>query len=432
MPRSPKLFFVHKEKLVVFSAYLISLGLIVYSFNHTYGDFEFYFNAAQRVGQMENPYFSGDQLTGYFNGPVFAFLLWPLTLLGQDGAVFTWRVATVLGSLFLVYRLKQSVNDSKWILLIPIFLISFPTRNNLANTSLVVFQLLIMFYADKKISRNQHALGALFLFVSFELKPYLSLVFLILLLIAKKWLVFIYLLVFAGAFNVLYYIYFRVTYWDWLDALTSRSGGWKGADQSTLRTALWKYLGIPEVYATIGSILFFGALVLIAVWIQGKPNFTQGFSNTFILAAALGALFPLYSHEQDFVLSLFVLLILVSRNKVRATNPIAFGSATLLLGWTNIAVLPGLGTGFVLVWAVSRVLSVSNWRVIWLMQIAVAAKTYLLIYVLKKWGSEEQFYLHNFSAFVFGLLVFLLVFNQERQPRPESPSALQQSRTDRH
>ena len=393
-------------------SYLASLVMIVLSFQNSIGDFGIFYNAAENLSLGLTPFVFQDQKDMYLNGPLLSILLIPISYVSESVALTLWRISNVLITFILVYLLKNERNRSLWICFLPLMILTFPWRNNFANTSLVVFQLLLLVLSAKFILKNRPAIGTIFLFVSFELKPYLSITFLLILLFCRKFQVLKFLCLYTIIANIVYFWLFNFSYLDWIRALLARSGSWTDADQSTLRTMLWKYLNVSENGSTLLGIIFY--LAVLFWFFANLPNNLSedkhDYLNSHLLVSSLvtAPLFPFYSHEQDFLLSFFAIGIVLRRTKsIQVEFPLLL-SAVFMLNWSNIdlraAFVFSLLTSYLLLYGYR--LSIRKYY--FPLLVCINILSYLAVQILVEHGTTEQFYFHNLIALIFGISVVFL------------------------
>lgn len=401
------------RKLIIVSSYLCAAYLILNSFKNESGDFGIYYQAAFGFRNGEIPYFFDAQSNNmYLNGPIFGILLIPFTYLSAVNALTAWRILTICLTVVLFRCLYKGHNQSILSILLPIFIIAFPWRNNFANTSLVIISLALLVFFYKWTLEGKQVHAAIVLCLALELKPYIALPFLLFIFIDKNWLVIKYVFLYTLVMNVIYYVIWKTSYIDWLNSIFSRSGYWTKGDQSTIRTMLWKYLAVPESVATLVGVFSYLLMILLVISrTHGKDLHGSGvylYNRKFLACLTLAPLFPLYSHEQDYLFSLFGLIALMTFYKFYEFGIFVIVPGFFILNWSNESLVAGLFFSVlmtVLYLMAAEIFSIKSTLILFPLIIAL---TIAAIRILIDQGSMEQFYFHNLLALLFGVSTFIL------------------------
>ena len=139
----------------------------------------------------------------------------------------------------------------------------------------------------------------------------ITLFVIIFLIVDKKYLLLIQSFLLILVFNIFYFFTLKDSTWvDWIQAISKRSKGLTGdLTQSSLLSLLHNNLILPD---SIESIIYLASvLVILFFTIRSWPNMAKNYQ--FVTVLSLGPIISPYSHEQDFILSIFVFVIIVVR-----------------------------------------------------------------------------------------------------------------------
>ena len=374
-------------------------------------DFNFYWDAALRVSNGLSPYKYHDILS-YVNGPSLSIILSFFSKTNPHWIVLGWRSCVLFVTFYLALRFNRDSDNQNKSRNLPLILglsfLSFPFRNNLANVQVVVFVMALIYIFIKACDSNKEWLGAACYLFAFELKPYLVLFLLLILVWKKKFIYLIKIFIEFVMLCIVYYFCFqKLNYLNWLDVIKFRSKGiTSGSDQATLLASLNNVFGIPQNIAFY--LAAFVSMIIILFSVKTIRNFSYLDAMFFTLSAS--PLLGSFAHEQDYFISTCVLIYFFLRSESRRASSLFFFLLAISLNWTNVSVLPGYISLFILLLLVNLSISYSAKIYQNIILITVGVLSLLLCTYLNKYSSiNASFKWHNVLAYSYGLGVWLYI-----------------------
>jgi hypothetical protein len=356
----------------------------------------------------------------FVNGPGLALLLAPLAPLASEAAMGVW-VGVSLALTFVVAGLLSRGTRGLWWLLAGVLVVSFAVRATLGNGQVGIVVAACVVGAATLIARERAhwtvgVLAGVLLYVGVELKPYLLVLPLLVLLLARRYVPLLTVAVMAVLVNaVLSAMDSESTWWAWFESVLNRASTIDAeSDQSSLFGVLTLSFGAPTWFALVLQVAV--AVVLVVLTLKVPIPFRDGRGWT-AKAAAVMALMPLispYAHHQDWIFSVLALVILVmveSRDLWR--NPLAWVAFACLMAWGQQAPLAGVLTIAVL--ALSLLLLRAPQR-------ALAAVVALSLVVQgSQWiafelgGWQAQYRLTSMISLLLGIVTWVVAYQALRR-----------------
>ena len=402
-----KVFYVAIYSLLIF--YI--LILFSYYLKSGFSDFNFYWDAGVRISQNVSPYKSHD-LASYVNGPLLAISLSFLSSLNASWIVLVWRIGILLSTFLLGLKILFKPIPKNWQangpIVFSILFLSFPFRNNLGNVQVVVFVTLLLYLFIYLTRANKEWLGTVPFLMAFELKPYLVIYLLLVLVWKRKTRYLFKLIIISTLLNLFYFFTFNhLSYFVWLKAILYRGHGILSSnDQSTLVSALTNIFHLPgKISFLISTSCMIVVIILSSIKIR---SFSLQDSMVFVMAAS--PLIGFFSHEQDYFVSSFALAYFFIKQRNKDQAYLFYFLTAFSVNWSNKSILPGLVC--LVVFLLTSILSNRTPR-------RFSMSTFFIIsglvsiqlnhYVIQKYGTNFSFLWHNFSAYLYGLAVLCYI-----------------------
>lgn len=392
----------------------LSLLMIAKYLTYPAGDFSVYWRASLDLTSGHNPYESSD-FWPYVNGPLLAAVLSLLHLIGFQAATVLWRLIIIFASLSTLWILKSNfrseLNPQMSMAIFALFTLNFASRNNLANSQVVAFIVALLLLAELKIHKYHPFLVSSFIFIAFELKPYLVLPYILIIIIRKEFRILSTLIFYFIVANLTYFILFNgITYLDWIKGMMRRSSGISTAsDQATLFAFIRYNFSLPN---SLSIILTLAIFAFLAAYFLHKSRLKDS-RNWLIISLILGPLITPFSHEQDFMLIVMAVVLMMIFQKDALGSICFLISLSMLINWTNYSVGLGLVTGFIFSLAIAQAAPrpVTAFVTIFLPS---SATTLILNWILISNGVAAQFRAHNNLALLFGVFVLINFANSKK------------------
>ena len=328
-----------------------SLGLLSIYGSRVNPDFAVFHGAAMRFLDGTEVY--GPLVGGmpYVNGPGLSLLLVLLAPLGTTVAMGVWVGVSLALTFGLAYLLGHGTRGLWW-LLAGVLVVSFAVRATLGNGQVgIVVAACVVGAATLIVVKRDHwiagVLAGVLLYIGVEIKPYLLILPLLVLLLARRFVPLATVAVLVALINTLMLTSNSGSTWRaWLESLMNRSSTINAeVDQSSLLGVITLNLGVPAWLALVLQVV--AALVLVVVTLRVQVSYHDGRGWT-AKAAAVLALIPLispYAHYQDWIFSVLALVILiVATGSEFFRIPIAWLALACLMAWGQQAPLAGLVT----------------------------------------------------------------------------------------
>lgn len=379
------------------------------------GDFNMYFNAAKAIRVSQDPYLATNGgRGGYIYGPILACAL---SLLSSFSALIVAKIwflfnITFLGlTIFLMKRLWLNNPQYNPIAIYIGLILSFSVRNNFGNGQVMILVAFLALAAIYICSQNSSPMtdlfASLYLVIAFELKPYLILGIVALLLFKRRFWLLLFIPIISCILNLMYFYLARVTWLEWLNALRERAGWVSGAtDQASLFSTLQSFLNLDIITASVITLAISGFAIFLVVK-NGKSFLFSDSKWVEYLGLALPCILSPFMHSHDFLFVTIVALSILS-------NQLSIGSlrAQTLLGiflsmqvnWTNENLVIGLV--LILLYFSNIYLNfkyINPW-VICVSALLAAIQT-ILIHIF----SDSSFVIYNFCVSVSGLVGFFIL-----------------------
>jgi hypothetical protein len=364
-----------------------------------------------RISQNLSPYKSHD-ITSYVNGPLLAISLSFLSSLNPSWIVLSWRIGILLSTFLLGLKILFKPISKNWQangpILFSILFLSFPFRNNLGNVQVVVFVTLLLYLFIYLTRTKKEWLGTVPFLMAFELKPYLAMYLLLVLVCKQKTKYLSKLIISSTLLNLFYFFTFNhLSYFVWLKAILYRSQGILSSnDQSTLVSALTNIFHLPgelSFLISTGSML----VVIILSYIKIRSLSLED-SLVFVMAAS--PLIGFFSHEQDYFVSSFALGYFFIKHRNNGQAFLFYFLTAFSVNWSNKTILPGLVC--LVVFVLTSILSNGTPRrfsMITFFLISGLVSIQINHYVIQKYGTNFGFLWHNFSSYLYGLAVWCYI-----------------------
>jgi len=396
-------------------AVIATLFLYMAYFNSVPGDFNIYFNAAKAIAMGQDPYIATNGgHGGYIYGP---FLACALSLLSSFSALTGAKIwfifnITFLGlTIFLMKRLWLNNPQYNPIAIYIGLILAFSVRNNFGNGQvmiLVAFLALVSIYiCNQNSSPMTDLFASLFLVVAFELKPYLILGIVALLLFKGRFRLLIFIPITICILNLIYFFIVRVTWLEWFNSLQERASWVSGAtDQASIFSTLQSFLYLNIFTAAIFALAISGTVIFLVIKNRESVLFSDAKWVEY-LGLALPCILSPFMHAHDFLFVTIVALSILSNqlsiHTLRAQTLFAI-FLSMQVNWTNDNLLIGLT--LILLYFANIYLNfreINRWAV--LLSFILSAIQTVLIHAF----SESSFVIYNFLVAVAGLLGFFIL-----------------------
>jgi hypothetical protein len=396
-------------------AIVATLFLYLAYFKGVPGDFNIYFNAAKAIRLRQDPYIATNGgHGGYIYGPFLACalsLLSSLSALAGAKICFLFNITILVPVIFLIKRL-WSINPQYNPLALYISLIlSFSVRNNFGNGQvmiLVAFLALAAIYmCNQNSSPATDLFASLYLVIAFELKPYLILAIIALLIFKRRFRLLLFIPFVIFTLNLMYFYLAKVTWFEWFSSLRERASWVSGAtDQASLFSTLQSLLNLDVFTASAIALAISGTVIFLIVKNRNSVIISDVRWVEY-LGLTLPCILSPFMHSHDFLfVTIVVLSILSNELSVRRSRAqtlfIIFLSVQV--NWTNENLLIGLL--LVLLYFSNIYLNfrhINPWAI--LMSFFLAVVQTFLIHVF----SDSSFVIYNFCSGISGLLGFFIL-----------------------
>ena len=251
--------------------------------------------------------------TRFFNGPVWAYMLSPLTLVSPELALFVFRFISLAVALSLCWCLAPGSREQKF-LITSLFMLWFPFRMNmnLAQGASIAAALSI-FVAAQVGKRTWNfiplAVSTLALTISANFKPTLLVYFLIYLFIKKQMKIIISFVSFNLLFSLFqFWLNPKASYVEWFLLMLERSGRISEGDFSNI-VGPWAF--VARIFhidpMLIGLISFAVTFIILTILFRARRD-PFDFRESAVLLSVSVLIGP-YSPAQDsFLLSLVLVI----------------------------------------------------------------------------------------------------------------------------
>lgn len=409
-------------------ALISTIFLFLAYFETVPGDFNIYFNAAKAIKVGLDPYtVTNGGHGGYVYGP---FLACALSLLSSFSALLgakIWFILNLLILLLLVkfikslWDLSNNKNTSSSFIYSALAL-SFPVRNNFGQGQVMILvaflTLLTIYICDKKPTVFYEILATFFVSIAFEMKPYLVLGLIVLLVLKRKYRILLILPIMIVFFNIIYFEISGITWLNWLRALHDRSGWVSGApDQASIFSLLQSLFNLGATPAMLLTL----CLVAISLFAtKNKRALFMGSDTKWLEYACLIApcIWSPFMHAHDNLLVVVVILSLFS-NQISTS----LKSEYLVLGiylagqvnWTNENLL--IGFFVVLLYFLNVYLNINRIKFLTIATGLLFAtfQTFLL-----QMNPASRLEIYNLGAITTGVMGFLIVMTAAKIPQDSS------------
>lgn len=401
------------------SVVMYSLGLLWFYGSRVNPDFAVFHGAAVRFlngAEVYGPLVGG---MPYVNGPGLSLLLVPLAPLGTTAAMGVW-VGVSLALLFVLAGVLGHGTRGLWWLLAGVLVVSFAVRATLGNGQVgIVVAACVVGAATLIVAKRDHwvagVLAGVLLYIGVELKPYLLVLPLLVLLLARRFVPLATVVVLVVLLNALLFtLNSGSTWWAWLESLINRASTINAeSDQSSLLGVFTLNLGVPTWLALVLQVVVAVVLVVLTLRVQLPYHDRRGWTAK---AAAVMALIPLispYAHHQDWIFSVLALVILmVATGSEFFRSPLAWLALACLMAWGQQAPLAGVVT--IGLFAVSLLLLRAPARalVAVVMLSLVVQGSQWIAYDLGGW--QAQYRLTSVISLILGVLTWLVAFQALR------------------
>lgn len=318
--------FSDKSRIAVL--YSISIAYLAFALLRyqaiTFSDLSVYWVSALSIHRGGTAYVQLDPTAPYVYGSFLSSLFSHLTFISYTTLFCLWFIFNV-GLMYLICRftyrkLFKEISAFRECVLFSLLAVSYPVRHSLALGQvviLVLFFILISFYFhENPITEWRSWIGAASLVFAFELKPYLVIFFIFFLVFKKRYIFLLQSFIIILILNFYYYFALNTSTWiNWYTAIKDRSSNLTSdGTQTTLLNLVFNNLPVN----TLTAVLIYASSVLLLLFFSFKSwNLISTNSQIFLLFT-LGPIISIYSHEQDFVFSIFAVLVVLSRNSFQS------------------------------------------------------------------------------------------------------------------
>ena len=249
--------------------------------------------------------------------------------------------------------------------------------------------------------------ASLFLVVAFELKPYLILGIVALLIFKGRFRLLLFFPIVIFALNLVYFYLARVTWLEWCSSLRERASWVSGAtDQASLPSTLQSLVNLDVFTASAIALAISGAVIFLIVKNRKSVIFSD-LRWVDYLGLTLPCIFSPFMHAHDFLFVTIVALSILS-------NQLSIGTLraqtlfviflSMQVNWTNENLLIGLLIA--LLYFSNIYLNfrhINPWAIF--MSFLLAAIQSVLIHVF----SDSSLVIYNFCSVISGLLGFFIL-----------------------
>ena len=396
-------------------AIVATLFLYLAYFKSVPGDFNIYFNAAKAISLRQDPYIATNGgHGGYIYGPFLACALSTLSSLPALAVAKIWfifNLTILVLAIFLIKRL-WSINPQYNALALYIsFILSFSVRNNFGQGQvmiLVAFLALAAIYiCNQNSSPATDLFASLYLVIAFELKPYLILGIVALLIFKRRFRLLLFLPIVIFSLNLMYFYLARVTWLEWFSSLRERASWVSGAtDQASIPSTLQSLVNLDVFTASAIALAISGAVIFLIAK-NSKSVIFSDLRWVDYLGLTLPCIFSPFMHAHDFLFVTIVVLSILSNElsirPLRAQTLFVI-FLSMQVNWTNENLLIGLS--LLLLYFSNIYLNfryINPWAI--LMSFILAAIQSVLIHVF----SDSSLVIYNFCAVISGLLGFFIL-----------------------
>jgi len=379
------------------------------------GDFNIYFNAAKAIKMGLDPYtVTNGGHGGYVYGP---FLACALSLLSSFSALVGAKIwflfnLTILGlMIYLIKRLwPTNPHYSPFALYIGLIL-SFSVRNNFGQGQVMILVaflgLAAIYICNQNSSPLDDLFASLYLVIGFELKPYLILGIVALLLFKRRFWLLLFIPIISCILNLMYFYLARVTWFEWFSSLRERAGWVSGAtDQASLFSTLQSFLNLDIITASVITLAISGFAIFLVVK-NGKSFLFSDTKWVEYLGLALPCILSPFMHSHDFLFVTIVALSILS-------NQLSIGSLraqtlfviflSIQVNWTNENLLIGLFIALLYFSNIYLNFKYFNPWAIFICFLLAAIQTVLIHVFL-----DSRLVIYNFCSVISGLLGFFIL-----------------------
>lgn len=334
---------------IALAAYL--LVLVRHQWGWVAPDLAVFLRAAGDVQQGVNPYQTPPGDLPYVSGPFLAQMLVPTSSLDPIEVSRAWLLFNlVLLATLTLLLVRTFGKESRALVLVGgLLVLSFPVRWTLGNgqvgllVCLLIVAVLVRALQPGRIPTAHMIACGVALWLCLEFKPYLTLVTIAALLVARRFAILVTACAAVLATNALSLASGSSVNWlIWARALTSRTGSIDSGevDQSSPFGILSNLM--PGSLAALLSIAICGGLVFLTVRALRRQRKSWALQVAVLLA--LTPFFSPYVHYQDWLFSCIAVVAILLTSQQQG-SPLAAGTliATgLLLSWMNPSWVNGL------------------------------------------------------------------------------------------
>ncbi len=302
--------------LYITTLLFLTAALIRYRI-YLYNDFNVYWASAKSVSQGSSAYVLLMPDAPYVNGPLLSILFAPFSNINSQVAFCAWFILSVvflyLSSYMICKRFFIGHSAPQISSVFSLLAISYPVRHSLALGQIVplaLFLIVVMFIYNEATWKNWVSWVASFSLVfAFELKPYLVIFAILFLVVKRKYLFLLQSFIIILCLNALYFVSFNHSSWmDWYKAIRERSNGLTGdPTQSSLLGLLHNNTSMNDK----AEILIFAFSIIVLFYVTMRTWSRLSTSFQFLTIMSLGPIISPYSHEQDFIFSAIVAIVVL-------------------------------------------------------------------------------------------------------------------------
>jgi hypothetical protein len=401
---------------------LFLFAVFFYKFDEISPDFRVFYLQSHRLINGGNVFDFNDYVA--FNSTFLYLLISPLTLfdLKVASSIFLFINAALVPiiSAQLTLLLEKKFSLKTFIVIFAILEVSFYVRSILNNGQVgLIMLLLVLFAIQKLLMKNQNSWTvAAALWFSFELKPYLLIVFLIWLYLVHRnnRLVFKFLLVGIGMELLYFVINPSANVINYVSLIFGRVNNVSSElDQSSISAVLFGVAGVPRLLSYSVHLL-----VVVIIFLRIKPYIKKFNLISAALILNFTSLINVYLHRQDPIVTILVFLLLwhqirmsIQNKEGRITNEDRFSfvifsiTLALLANWGNPNVLMAMAMNILLI--IILVSTRFNFKSIFVILIATLGMQCIQIYVLNSYGWIASYELWRILILAYILLCSLII-----------------------
>jgi hypothetical protein len=411
--------FLCVEVLFLFAVFFYKVGEIS-------PDFKVFYLQSERLVNGGNVFEFNDYVA--YNSTFLYLLISPLTLfdLNVASSIFLFINAALVPiiSTQLTLLLEKKFSLETFIVIFAILEVSFFVRSILNNGQVgLIMLLLVLFAIQKLVMENQNSWSvAITLWFSFELKPYLIVIFLIWLYLIKRnnRLVLKFLSVGIGMELLYFIINPSANVANYVSLILDRVNEVSSElDQSSIAAILFGVAGAPKLLA-----YFVHVLVALIVFLRIRPYINKFNLISIALIFNFTSLINVYLHRQDPIITILIFSLLwqqvrtFMRNKENRSNNenrlsfVIFSIAlALLANWGNPSVLMAMAMNVLLI--IILILTEFNFKSILIILIATLVMQSTQIYVLKNYGWIASYELWRVLILAYTLLCSSIILQSK-------------------